>query len=234
MSESPRTLSWGKIIVALMAVGLAAFLLYFFRHDLSLAALAERESTLRAWYSERPLLTLALAFAVYVLVTGLSLPGASVLSLAYGWLFGFATGLVLVSFASTSGAIIAFLLSRYVLRDAIQQRFGPRLADFNERLDREGAMCLFTLRLIPAVPFFVINLVMGLTEMRLRTFWWVSQLGMLPGTCVYLWAGASVPSLTKLTQPGISIVSPQLIIAFIALGLFPWLARFIVARFRAI
>jgi len=132
----------------------------------------------------------------------------------------------LVSFASTAGATVAFLLSRYLFRDALQSRFGDRLAGFNAALESEGAFYLFTLRLIPAVPFFVINVVMGLTPLKTRTFWWVSQLGMLPGTVVYVSAGASVPSLQVLAERGVGgVLSPQLFAAFIALGLFPLIVK---------
>ena len=119
----------------------------------------------------------------------------------YGWYFGLAPAVILVSFASTSGATIAFLLSRYLFRDAIQTRFRDQLAKFNQALQREGAFYLFTLRLIPAVPFFVINVVMGLTPIRTLTFWWVSQVGMLAGTIVYVYAGSTIPSLAHLADP---------------------------------
>ena len=123
------------------------------------------------------------------------------MTLVVAWYFGFWKGLVLVSFASTCGATLAFLLSRYLLRDIIQSKFGERLKTFNESLDREGAFYLFTLRLIPAVPFFVINVVMGLTRIRTTTFWWISQVGMLAGTCVYVYAGSNIPSLSQLVDP---------------------------------
>ena len=226
MNVSWRALPWTKFALALVVIASGAVLLVCFRDRLSLAALSQQESTLRDWQREQPLLTYAIAFAVYVLVTGLSLPGAAVLSLVYGWLFGFLPGLILVSFASTTGATIACALSRYLFGGFVQRRFGERLVQFNERLDREGALYLFTLRLIPAVPFFVINVVMGLTRLPLRTFWWVSQLGMLPGTCVYLWAGSSVPTLRELSERGTrGLLSPQMIVAFIALGLFPLVIR---------
>ncbi len=176
------------------------------------------------------MLVYGLALLVYVVVTGLSLPGATVLTLVYGWYFGFIRGVVLVSFASTMGATLAFLLSRFLFRDAIQRRFGDRLAKFNEALEREGPFFLFTLRLIPAVPFFVINAVMGLTPIRTRTFWWVSQLGMFAGTIVYVYAGSSVPSLRTLSDNGINAVfTPiqltQIVIAFGLLGVFPLAVR---------
>jgi len=148
------------------------------------------------------------------------------LSLVYGWYFGFVPALVLVSFASTAGATVAFLTSRYLLRDSVHSKFGARLNSFNAHLEAEGAFYLFTLRLIPLVPFFVINLVMGLTPVKARTYWWVSQLGMLPGTAVYVYAGSRVPNLIELAEKGAAAVFSasqllQLGIAFGLLGLFP-------------
>ena len=207
-------------------------LAWTFGDDLSLSSLAEHEADFREYQASHPVLVYGVAFAAYVLVTGLSLPGAAGMTLLLGWLFGFWSAIVVVSFASTMGASIAFLLSRYLMRDAIQQRFGDRLSAFNEALRREGAFYLFTLRLIPAVPFFVINVVMGLTPIGLATFWWVSQLGMLPGTAVYVYAGASVPDLKTFAEQGASgILSPQLFIAFVLLGLFPIVVKKIFARF---
>ncbi|MCM2373957.1 TVP38/TMEM64 family protein, partial [Aporhodopirellula aestuarii] len=189
------------------------------------------QTQLRTYQSEHPVLVFGAAFLVYVVVTGLSLPGAAVLTLVYGWYFGLLRGVVLVSFASTAGATMAFLLSRFLFRDAIQKRFGDRLQNFNQSLEKEGPFFLFTLRLIPAVPFFVINAVMGLTPIRTRTFWWVSQLGMLAGTAVYVYAGSSVPDLQTLADKGIGAVfTPsqltQIVIAFVLLGVFPLIVRF--------
>lgn len=203
---------------------------------LTLQALANEESRLRDFQRQHSLLAYALAFLVYVAVTGLSLPGATVLTLAYGWFFGLLHAVVLVSFASTAGATLAFLLSRYLFREAAQRRFGERLTHFNDSLRRDGPYFLFTLRLIPAVPFFVINAVMGLTPIRTVTFWWVSQLGMLPGTIVYVYAGSSVPSLQTLANDGIGAVFSagqltRILIAFALLGLFPLLVRLMLRYF---
>jgi uncharacterized membrane protein YdjX (TVP38/TMEM64 family) len=199
---------------------------YLFGDSLTLDNLADQETTLRDYRANHPVLVYGIAFAIYVAVTGLSLPGAAVLTLAFGWYFGVVRGLVLVSFASTLGATIAFLLSRYLLRDTIQAKFGDKLKSFNENLQREGAFYLFTLRLIPAVPFFVINVVMGLTPMKTRTFWWVSQLGMLAGTAVFVYAGSTFPTLAALAEEGASgIITPQLLAAFVVLGLFPLVAK---------
>jgi uncharacterized membrane protein YdjX (TVP38/TMEM64 family) len=223
------------IVFGLVAAAVAGG--YYFLSDyLSLEALAEQEQRLRDLQHEYPLFAYGLAFLVYVAVTGLSFPGATVLTLAYGWFFGLVRGFVLLSFASTAGATLAFLLSRYLFRDAVQRRFGDRLARFNEALDRDGAFYLFTLRLIPVVPFFVINAVMGLTPIRTLTYWWVSQLGMLPGTAVYVYAGSSVPSLKTLAEDGIgAVLSPEqlgrLLVAFALLGLFPLAVRWTLRYF---
>jgi len=200
---------------------------------LTLENLAREEAQLRSLQQQHPVLVYGAAFLLYVIITGLSLPGATVLTLTYGWYFGIMRGVIVVSFASTAGATLAFLMSRFLFRDAIQRRFGDRLEGFNQALEREGPFYLFTLRLIPAVPFFIINAVMGLTPIRTRTFWWVSQLGMLAGTAVYVYAGSSVPSLQTLADAGISAVFTagqltQIVSAFVLLGLFPLVVRWVV------
>jgi len=207
----------------LIAVGAAIFFAYKnYGHLLSLDYLASKESDLKQYQVDNPYLVYGVAFVIYVVVTGLSLPGAAALTLVYGWYFGFARALLVVSFASTAGATVAFLLSRYLLRNSIQTRFGDRLKSFNESLEREGAFYLFSLRLIPVVPFFVINVVMGLTPLKTRTFWWVSQLGMIPGTMAFAFAGSELPDLANLAEKGTSgILTPQLMAAFVILGLFP-------------
>lgn len=222
-----------KVVVLALVVAAVAVLYSQFSGQLTLENLAKQESALREYQQEHPVLIYGAAFLLYVAVTGLSLPGAAGLTLTYGWYFGLVPGVVLVSFSSTTGATVAFLLSRYLFRDAIQNKFGDRLADFNRALENEGAFYLFTLRLIPAVPFFVINVVMGLTPMRVWTYWWVSQLGMFPGTIVYVYAGSSVPDLNTLAQQGTSgILSPQLFVAFVILGLFPLVAKKILQAVR--
>lgn len=223
-----------KIIVFLLVTAAAAIGYWQFGDALTLVNLASQETALREAKANAPLLVFGTGFLIYVLVTGLSLPGATVLTIASGWFFGLWQGTLLVSFASTSGATLAFLFSRYLFRDTIQRRFGDRLEKFNSALEKEGPFYLFTLRLIPAVPFFVLNLVMGLTPIRTWTYWWVSQIGMLAGTLVYVYAGASVPSLSELAERGMGgILSPQLIIAFIILGIFPIAVKKIMAKVRA-
>lgn len=214
---------------------LATWLYTQYGSMLTLEALAARESALRARLDAQPLLIYGLAFAVYSVSTGLSLPGATALTLMFAWFFGFRDALILVSFASTLGATLAFLFSRFLFRDAVKRRFGERLVRFNAALQREGPFYLFTLRLIPAVPFFVINAVMGLTPMKTRTFWWVSQLGMLPGTIVYVYAGSRVPELATLSSQGVNAVftpsqMTQILAALTLLGLFPWAVRGFVTR----
>lgn len=231
--KAPTKSHWRWIV--LVTVIVSAVVLYFlFADELTLENVIEREEQLRSLQTEHPVLFFLAGFVMYVVVTALSFPGAALLTVVFGWLFGFAQALLLVSFASTTGATLAFLLSRYLFRDLIERRFGSRLQTFHKALATEGPFYLFTLRLIPAVPFFVINAVMGLTKMRVWTFWWVSQLGMFAGTCVYVYAGASIPTLNELADRGISsIFTWQLGLAFVALGLFPLVTKKIVGLFRS-
>ena len=231
MEPTDSRRQFGRRIWLLITVIAVAGLVYWqFGNYLRLEYLAERESDLRTLQSQSPVLVWSAAFLIYVLVTGLSLPGALFMTLVMGWYFGFWYGLLLVSFASTAGATMAFLFSRYLFRNAVQRRFGDRLRTFHDSLEREGALYLFTLRLIPVVPFFVINAVMGLTPIRPWTFWWVSQLGMLAGTAVYMYAGSRVPDLKTLSDQGVQAVfTPtqltQITLALLLLGLFPLVTR---------
>lgn len=211
-----------KLFLLAGLLTLAGTAFWLFRGVLSLDYLASQEVQLRTWQQQSPWLAAAAAVAVYVVVTGLSLPGATALTLVCGWYFVFWQGLLIVSFGSTGGAMVAFLITRYLLRDWIQSKMQQRLGRINEAFEREGAFYLFTLRLVPAVPFFVINTVMGLTRIRAITFWWVSQLGMLPGTVAYVYAGSTVPSLRSLADEGVSsVLSWQLLLAFAILGILP-------------
>ena len=216
------------LVLIVMAVAL-----HQYGGALSLQSIASKEEALRTLKQSSPLAVTLTALGIYVAATGLSLPGAAGLSLVYGWFFGFGPGLVIVSIASTAGATLAFLFSRFLLRDWVEARFGERLRGFNEALEREGVFYLFTMRLIPAIPFVVINLVMGLTPMRSGTFWWVSQVGMLPGTAVFVYAGSQFPSLAQLAEKGASgLLTPKLIGAFVLLGIFPLIAKKTLAAFR--
>lgn len=215
------------LLVAAAAVGLW----FAFRDHLMLDALAQREAALRAFQRDHWLAMYVAAFCTYVVATALSIPAATVLTLTFGWLFGFAWGLPLVSFAATAGATLAFLLSRHLLRDYVRVRFANWIPRVTEALERDGALYLFALRLTPAVPFFVVNTVMGLTQLRTRTFWWVSQLGMLPATCLFVYAGASVPDLQQLADRGPqSLITLPLATAFVLLGLFPFAAKWAMSR----
>ncbi len=184
---------------------------------------------LGAWRAAHPAAALLGFFVLYVAVTALSLPLALWLTLAAGALFGFWTGLVLVSFAASIGASVAFLSARYLLRDWVQARLGPRIKSFSDGMARDGAFYLFTLRLIPVVPFFAVNLLAGLSALPLRLFYLVSQAGMLPGTAIYVNAGTQ---LSRVTSPH-EILSPPLMISLVAIGVFPWIARWIVGLVRA-
>ncbi|WNO04694.1 FAD-dependent oxidoreductase [Rhodoferax mekongensis] len=209
------------LVLAVAASAIATFVVFDLGRFLSLEALRQSQDALAAQYAANPWGLRAAYFALYVLVASLSLPGAVILTLAGGGVFGLGWGLLLVSFASSLGATVSFLAARFVLRDMVQARFGARLADINQGVARDGALYLFSLRLIPVVPFFVINLAMGLTTMRTRTFYWVSQLGMLAGTAVYVNAGTRLAELQSLKD----IASPQLLGAFVLLGVFPLVAK---------
>jgi pyruvate/2-oxoglutarate dehydrogenase complex dihydrolipoamide dehydrogenase (E3) component/uncharacterized membrane protein YdjX (TVP38/TMEM64 family) len=215
-------MNWKKVGAALFVVVLIVlFFAFDLKRFLSLDYLKGSQAALAAFYERQPLTVVATYFGIYVLATALSLPGAVILTLAGGAIFGLWWGTLIVSFASSVGATLAFLAARFVLRDSVQARFGQRLADVNRGIERDGAFYLFTLRLIPVIPFFVINLVMGLTKMPARTFYLTSQLGMLAGTLVYVNTGTQIAQIESLK----GILSPGLIGSFVLLGLFPLLAR---------
>jgi pyruvate/2-oxoglutarate dehydrogenase complex dihydrolipoamide dehydrogenase (E3) component/uncharacterized membrane protein YdjX (TVP38/TMEM64 family) len=217
------------VLIVVAAALAAAFVLLPVEQYLSLDYLKSQQAAIDRTFQANPLLTAALYFLIYVAVTALSLPGAAVMTLAGGAIFGLLWGTVLVSFASSVGATLAFLVSRYLLRDMVQARFGEKLKAINAGVERDGGFYLFTLRLVPVFPFFVINLVMGLTPMKTRTFYWVSQLGMLAGTVVYVNAGTQLAQIESLS----GILSPGLIASFVLLGVFPLIARKIVDLVKA-
>lgn len=220
----------GRIaIVAVIAVLVVAYQWFDLGHYLDLEYLKSRQADIDAFYREHPLTVIAAYFVAYVAVTGLSLPGAAIMTLAGGAVFGLLWGTVVVSFASTLGATVAFIVSRYILRDGIQRRYGDRLKTINAGVERDGGFYLFTMRLVPVFPFFVVNLVMGLTPMRTLTFALVSQLGMLPGTIVYVNAGTQLARIESLQ----GILSPALIGSFVLLGIFPLLAKWVVGAVQA-
>jgi uncharacterized membrane protein YdjX (TVP38/TMEM64 family) len=219
---------WKIIVVTVIASIIVAFRLFHLGEYLTLSFIKESQARFAALYSAHAVAVIAAYMAVYILVTSVSLPGAAILTVAGGALFGLVTGTVAVSFASTIGATFACAVSRFVLRDWVQGKFGDRLKTVNEGIAKEGPFYLFTLRLIPVFPFWLINLVMGLTTMRLGTFYWVSQLGMLPGTIVYVNAGRELARIHSLS----GILSPGLIISFAALGVFPVAAKKFVGLYR--
>ncbi len=213
---------WKKIlIVGIIAVFLVLFFVFDLHQMLTLTELKARQEAFYQYYLNHRLLTLGGYFVLYILVTALSLPGAAVMTLAGGALFGFWPALIVVSFASTIGATLAFLVSRFLLRDWVQGKFSNRLRAINAGIEKEGGFYLFTLRLVPLFPFFVINLVMGLTPMRTWTYYWVSQVGMLAGTAVYVNAGTQLGQIESLG----GILSPGLLFSFVLLGIFPLIAR---------
>ena len=211
----------------LLALGVVVVIVAFFAFDLgryfSLAYLKSSQAQFAALYESQPALVIGVYLLVYVAATALSLPGATILTLAAGAVFGLLIGTVIVSFASSIGATLAFLAARFLLRDSVQSRFGARLAEIDKGVQKEGAFYLFTLRLVPLVPFFVINLLMGLTRMKVATFYWVSQLGMLAGTVVYVNAGTQLAKIDSLK----GILSPALIGSFVLLGVFPLVAKWV-------
>lgn len=217
------------LLFAVLAALIACYFVFDLGQYFSLDYIKEQQGAFDALYQDNPALILGGFFALYVIVTALSLPGAAIMTLAAGALFGFWIALALVSFASSAGATLAFLASRFLFHDTVQNRFGERLKKLNEGVKKEGAFYLFTLRLVPVVPFFIINLVMGLTPIKARTFYWVSQVGMLAGTAVYVNAGTQLGQIDSLG----GLLSPELLGAFVLLGIFPWIAKAIMARLQA-
>lgn len=213
------------LLLLLLAGAFALFMGSGLSSYLSLEGLKQARIEVADFQRLHPLGFTLIFFVVYVLVTALSLPGAAVLTLAGGAFFGLAEGLVVVSFASTIGATLAFLVARYLLRDALARRFPQRVRRIDEGVEKEGSFYLFSLRLVPIFPFFLINLLMGLTAMPARRFYWVSQLGMLPGTAVYVNAGVQLGSLESLS----GVLSPAMLVSFALLGVFPLLAKRIIA-----
>lgn len=216
------------VILAIISAFAVALYQLGLKDYLTLDAVKAQQGNFAQSYANNPLLVTGIFFLVYVTSTALSLPGAALLTLLGGALFGLVTGLVVVSFASSFGATLAFLGSRFLLRDWVQTKFGDKLKAINDGVAKDGAFYLFSLRLIPVVPFFVINLAMGLTPIKTRTYYWVSQLGMLLGTLVYVNAGTQLARIESLGD----IASPGLLASFAALGLFPWIARGIMNLIR--
>jgi uncharacterized membrane protein YdjX (TVP38/TMEM64 family) len=215
-----------KAVLALVLIGaIVAYFAFDLGQYLSLENFKASQADIVAAKDANPVLYIAGFFLLYVAVTGLSIPGAAIMSLVAGALFGVVVGTLIVSFASTMGATLAFLSSRYLLRDWVQGKFGERLRAVDDGLEKDGAFYLFTLRLIPVFPFFVINLLMGLTRIKTGTFFGVSQIGMLPATIVFVNAGTQISRIESTA----GLLSPTLIASFVALAFFPWAAKAIVA-----
>ena len=213
------------ILAFILVAAIAAYFVFDLGQVLSLENFKASQADIVAAKDANPFLYITGFFILYVAVTGLSIPGAAIMSLVAGALFGVVLGTIIVSFASTIGATLAFLSARFVLRDWVQGKFGERLRAIDDGLEKDGAFYLFTLRLIPVFPFFVINLLMGLTRIKTGTFFWVSQLGMLPATVVFVNAGTQISRIDSTA----GLLSPTLIASFAALALLPWVAKGIVA-----
>jgi pyruvate/2-oxoglutarate dehydrogenase complex dihydrolipoamide dehydrogenase (E3) component/uncharacterized membrane protein YdjX (TVP38/TMEM64 family) len=216
------------LLLSLFAFALLAFVWLDIGRFFNLMYLKQSQEILAAHYAERPFAVAAGYFVAYLLVAALSLPGAAILTLAGGAVFGFWWGLLLVSFASSLGATLSFLMARFVLRDSLEQKFSQKLVEINRGIEKDGAFYLFTLRLVPLIPFFVINLLMGLTQMRTAVFYGVSQVGMLAGTAVYVNAGTQLTHIVSLQD----VLSPALLGSFLLLGFFPYVARKLVATIQ--
>jgi pyruvate/2-oxoglutarate dehydrogenase complex dihydrolipoamide dehydrogenase (E3) component/uncharacterized membrane protein YdjX (TVP38/TMEM64 family) len=220
-----------KKLFLLGIIALAIFLFFIFdlAQYLSIDYVKLKQNDFNMFYKSNQVLTISVFFGIYVLVTALSLPGAAMMTLLAGALFGFVTGLVLVSFASSMGATLAFLSSRFILKDLFQNRYGHKLKAINEGIEKEGGFYLFTLRLIPAFPFFLVNILMGLTPIKTIRYYFISQVGMLPGSVVYVYAGLQLRQIDSLS----GILSPGLIFAFTLLGIFPWIAKWFVEYLKS-
>jgi dihydrolipoamide dehydrogenase len=216
-------------LLAFISALIAAFFIFDLQSHLTLEALKTQHETIGTYRSNHPVMAVAIYALTYIAVTGLSLPGAAILTLAGGAVFGLLWGTLIVSFASSIGATLAFLAARFLFRDAVKSRFGERLKAIDAGVAKEGALYLFSLRLVPIFPFFVINLAMGLTNLKTQTFYWVSQLGMLAGTVVYVNTGTQLGQLESLS----GILSPGLIGSFVLLGIFPLIANKIVEAVKA-
>ncbi|MCU7800886.1 MAG: FAD-dependent oxidoreductase [gamma proteobacterium symbiont of Lucinoma myriamae] len=217
------------VLILLIVITIIAFYSFDFAHYLSFSYLKENQLQFNDYFQDHPFLVSISFFVIYIISVAFSIPGATLLTLIGGAVFGFIWGLIVISFASSIGATLAFLVSRFLLRDSIQNRFGSHLERLNKGIEKEGAFYLFTLRLVPIFPFFLVNLVMGLTPLKTGTYYWVSQLGMLAGTAVYVNAGTQLAQLESAS----GILSLPIIISFTLLGLFPFIAKKIISILQA-
>ncbi|HHF2853418.1 TPA: TVP38/TMEM64 family protein [Vibrio diabolicus] len=217
-----------KLILGLILVAIIIFLGVNFSQYLTLENAKAQQEALTTYIDQNFVFSAAIYFFAYIAITAFSIPGAAVVTLLGAALFGFWTSLLLVSFASTMGATLAFLSSRYLLRDWVQNKFGNKLIAINQGVEKDGAFYLFSLRLIPVFPFFLINLLMGLTPMSVGRFYLASQVGMLPGTAVYLNAGTQLATIESLS----GIISPAVLASFALLGLFPIITKWVMNKVR--
>ncbi|WP_282174549.1 TVP38/TMEM64 family protein [Vibrio diabolicus] len=217
-----------KLILGLTLVAIIIFLGVNFSQYLTLENAKAQQEALTTYIDQNFVFSAAIYFFAYIAITAFSIPGAAVVTLLGAALFGFWTSLLLVSFASTMGATLAFLSSRYLLRDWVQNKFGNKLIAINQGVEKDGAFYLFSLRLIPVFPFFLINLLMGLTPMSVGRFYLTSQVGMLPGTAVYLNAGTQLATIESLS----GIISPAVLASFALLGLFPIITKWVMNKVR--
>ncbi|HHX8501521.1 TVP38/TMEM64 family protein [Vibrio diabolicus] len=217
-----------KLILGLILVAFIIFLGVNFSQYLTLENAKAQQEALTTYIDQNFVFSAAIYFFAYIAITAFSIPGAAVVTLLGAALFGFWTSLLLVSFASTMGATLAFLSSRYLLRDWVQNKFGNKLIAINQGVEKDGAFYLFSLRLIPVFPFFLINLLMGLTPMSVGRFYLTSQVGMLPGTAVYLNAGTQLATIESLS----GIISPAVLASFALLGLFPIITKWVMNKVR--
>lgn len=208
-----RKLGLGALLIGLISL----YFIFGLQHILTLEHLQERYTALLLWRDAAPRQAWLVIFILYIAVVTLSLPGATIMTLATGALFGLPLGVLLVSFASSIGATLAFWVSRYCLKESVERRFPARLQTINSGLAKEGLLYLLTLRLIPLFPFFLVNILMGLTQIRSRTYYWVSQLGMLPAALIYVNAGTQ---LSQIRHPA-DILSPVILISLLLIGIFP-------------
>ena len=209
----------GLLILIMLAI--IAFFFYDIQQYATLDYIKAKQQNIFEYYKQNVFFVLVLFIFLYILVTALSLPVATFLTLLGGALFGFSTGLIIVSFASTIGATLAFLMARFLAHNYVQKHYKKQLSKINKKFKSEGAFYLFALRLVPVFPFFIINVVMGLMTIKTWTFYWVSQLGMLPGTIVYVYAGTQLAQIETFSD----ITTPSMLIAFALLGLFPLIAK---------
>ncbi|NQY43525.1 MAG: FAD-dependent oxidoreductase [Legionellales bacterium] len=217
------------LLTIIILILICLFFIYDLSDYLSFTYLKGRHLEFSDYYLDNPIFIIGVFFSIYVLISSLSLPGAAVLTVLAGTIFDLITGVIIVSFASTIGATIAFLIAKYILHDYMQKKYSHKLANINEGIKKEGSYYLFALRLVPIMPFFIINILMGLTPIKVRTFFLISQIGMLPGTILYVFVGTTIADITTVND----ILSWQIILAFSLLGLFPVITKRVLSWFKS-